>query len=108
MPFLVSEAKLADVPAISAIFRSDVPAPFMRLCLGSIHSSALTGSQSDNISDDMSEEDQLWLIARDSESGKTASFAQWQLPKDEVDYAEEQDTAQLVRPFKLILRQQQS
>lgn len=96
MPFLVSEAKLADVPAITAIFRSDEPAPFMRLCLGSVHSSALDVNQSDSISDDMQEEDQLWLIARDSESGKTASFAQWQLPKEEVDHVGEQDAAQLV------------
>lgn len=96
MPFLVSEAKLADVPAITAIFRNDEPAPFMRLCLGSVHSSALSVKQADNITDEMHEDDQLWLVARDSESGKTASFAQWRLPKEEADSHEEQDAAELV------------
>lgn len=96
MPFLVSEATLADVPAITAIFRSDEPAPFMRLCLGAVHSSALSVKQADVISDEMQEEDQLWLMARDKESGKTASFAQWQLPKEEADSVDEQSDAELV------------
>ncbi|GAB7351016.1 hypothetical protein MBLNU459_g1506t1 [Dothideomycetes sp. NU459] len=95
MPFLVSEATLADVPAITSIFRADAPTSFMRLCLGSVHPSALNVKQSDRIADEMHEEDQLWLIARDAESGRTASFAQWRLPKEEPDDAAQDNAADL-------------
>lgn len=83
MPFTISEATHADIPAISRIFLMDGEehTPFMQLCLGSVDRNAINMRQSNSITGTLEDPTMKWFIARDQESKKTAAFAQWQLPK---------------------------
>lgn len=81
MPWTVSDATLADVPAITSIFSHDEPTPFLKLCLGSSNVLALNFKQSDHIIQCLQDSAEKWIVARD-EHNKIASFAQWQLPEE--------------------------
>lgn len=85
MPFITAEATSADIPAIASIFLMDGEGPnsFMQLCLGSVNRNAINHRQSERIAEGMEDKSLTWLVARDQESKKTASFAQWQIPKEE-------------------------
>ena len=83
MPVVITEATSADVPAITSIFLTDGegPSSLMQMCLGTSSRDAVNMRQADGIAEGMEDPGLKWLVARDSESKKTISFAHWQLPK---------------------------
>lgn len=94
MPWKVSEATLADIPAITSIYSHDEPTPFIKLCLGSLNILALNYNQAERVAQGLRNPEESWIVARD-EKNKIASFAEWQLPKAEVE-TEEEMTEELV------------
>jgi hypothetical protein len=91
----VSEATLADVPAITSIYTHDEPTtPFLKLCLGSLNVLALNFNQAQRIADSLQDPEETWFVARD-ERHKIASFVQWQLPKAQAE-TEDQMAEELV------------
>ncbi|KEQ94900.1 hypothetical protein AUEXF2481DRAFT_226298 [Aureobasidium subglaciale EXF-2481] len=84
MTWKISEATLADVPAITSIYSHDEPTPFIKLCLGSLNVLALNFNQAARIANSLQDPEEAWFVARD-ERNKIASFAEWQMPKDEAD-----------------------
>lgn len=94
MSWKVSDATLADVPAITSIYSHDEPTPFIKLCLGSLNVLALNFNQAARIADSLQDSDEAWLVARD-ERNRIASFAEWQMPREEAD-TEEQMAEELV------------
>ncbi|KAL1303003.1 hypothetical protein AAFC00_003319 [Neodothiora populina] len=93
MPWGISEATPADIPTITSIFLSEDESanPFMQLCLGSVNRYAVNMRQSTRISEALNDPDTKYMIARDRDSKKTASFAQWQLPRPPGDAVPEMD-----------------
>ena len=94
MPWKVSDATLADVPAITSIFSHDEPSPFAKLCLGSSNVLALNFNQADRVIRSLQDSAEKWIVARD-EHNKIARFAQWQLPEE----TQEQVVGELVPRF---------
>lgn len=88
MSWKVSEATLADVPAITSIYSQDEPTPFLELCLGSSNLLALNYNQATRITESLQDPEQSWFVSR-NERNKIVSFAEWQLPKDEADSEEQ-------------------
>ncbi|KAG9645044.1 hypothetical protein KCU64_g11086, partial [Aureobasidium melanogenum] len=93
MSWKVSEATLADVPAITSIYSHDEPTPFLELCLGSLNVLALNYNQATRITESLQDPEQAWFVSR-NERNKIVSFAEWQLPKDEADSGEQMAQAQ--------------
>lgn len=93
MPFLVADATPADIPAICSIFLMDGedPSPIMVLSLGSVNRTAINMRQASRIQADLDDTGVKYIIARDQETKKTASFAQWQLPKPDGQDEEDAD-----------------
>ncbi|KAI4731831.1 hypothetical protein E4T49_00057 [Aureobasidium sp. EXF-10728] len=88
MSWKVSQATLADVPAITSIYSHDEPTPFIELCLGSLNMLALNFNQAAHIAESLQDPEQSWFVARD-ERNRIVSFAEWHLPKDETDSEEQ-------------------
>ena len=82
MSFRITAATAADIPAITSIFAQEEPPSFMQLCLGSVNVTAVNVKQSDRVAQGLHNPREKWLVARDGEHNRTASFAEWQLPGD--------------------------
>ncbi|KAG9548650.1 hypothetical protein KCU71_g15592, partial [Aureobasidium melanogenum] len=101
MAWKVSEATLADVPAITSVYSHDEPTPFLELCLGSLNVLALNYNQATRITESLQDPEQAWFVSRD-ERNKIVSFAEWQLPKDEAGSGEQmtQELAQAQEAYE--------
>ena len=90
MPFTTRQATAGDVPAIAKIFLSDETSSFLLLQLGTVDPAVLNGGMTDRLSESIQKPDQVYLIAQDDETGEIVSFAQWALPRDEMEEVVEQ------------------
>lgn len=59
----------------------EAPSALMQLCLGKLDRDAINMRQANRIAEAMNDPLMRWVIARDGDTKKTASFAQWQFPK---------------------------
>ena len=83
MPFKIEQATVEDAAAIAEIFTSDEVSSIYRLQLGTIDPSVFSDGMTRRIAEGIEKPDQVYIIARDQETGKVASYSQWVLPKDE-------------------------
>lgn len=101
MPFVVDKATPADIPALTSILLADdPPSPFTQLMLGAVDARAINMRLAARTAKGIDDPTEMWLVARDEQTKKTASFAQWQLPRDEADDDDDDDDlseADLVR-----------
>lgn len=86
MPFQVREANVEDASSIAAVLLSAETEPLMRLQLGSADSDVLNKNFKGKLKRSIAEGPrQKWIVARDEESGRIISYAQWELPRSEDD-----------------------
>jgi len=82
MPFTISEATTADAAGIAAVFASHQSSNFTRLQLGTVNPADLRKDLKERITKSIAETpDQIYVIAKDGETGEVASYAQWFSPK---------------------------
>ena len=91
MPFDVEEASVEDAAEIAQVLISSGTSSFFRLQLGSIDPASLNVGMTEKIAEDMRKEDRVYVVARDQETGKIMSYAQWILPKEKDEVVTEQD-----------------
>ena len=82
MPFTIEEAANEDAAAIAKVFVSDETSDFLRLQLGTVDPTVLNEGMTERIREGIATEDQIYVVARDEETGQIVSYAQWVLPKD--------------------------
>ena len=85
MPFTVEKATVNDAVDIAKIFLSDSTSDFLRLQLGTVDPATLNEGFTERLTESLQQHGQVYIVARDCETGEIVSYAQWRLPRDEVD-----------------------
>lgn len=84
MPFQIQEASTEDSSSIAAVLLSAETEPLMRLQLGTADPDVLNKNFEEKLKKSIGEASkQKWIVARDEESGRIISYAQWELPRSE-------------------------
>ena len=85
MPFVVERATINDVADIAKIFLSDSTSDFLRLQLGTVDPATLNEGFTERLTESLQQDGQVYIVARDRDTGEIVSYAQWKLPRDQMD-----------------------
>jgi ribosomal protein S18 acetylase RimI-like enzyme len=85
----ISEVRPSDADAIASLFASSWTSTFSRLQFGHVESQTLAVAMTPRIARQMTEPNSLFLVARQTETDEVLSIAQWTVPADEPQQAQE-------------------
>ena len=91
MPFTIKQATIEDARDIASTFLSNGTDHFLRLQLGTVDPAVLREGLTGRLRESIEREGQVYIIARDDESGHVVSYAQWTLPRNEMEFVVEQN-----------------
>lgn len=96
MPYTIERATTEDAPAIAKIFLSNESDSFLQLQFGTADPEALSDDTAESLVESIEKEGQVFIVARDDDSGEVVGYAQWSLPRDEFEMVMMQ-TPQVIR-----------
>lgn len=82
MPFTIEEATPDHAPAIAKIFLSNETDEFLKLQFGTVDPAVMRQGLTERLAENIKASGQVYVIARDEETGEVASYCSWTLPRD--------------------------
>lgn len=83
MPPKIEQAAPSDAAAIAKIFLSNETDEFLRLQFGTVEPGIMNSGLIDRLTENIKTSGQVYVIARDEETGEIVSYASWTLPRAE-------------------------
>lgn len=83
MPFALSTADPSHAAAIAKIFLSNETDDFLRLQFGSVDPGVMSRGLAERLAENIATSGQVYIVARDEETGDVVSYCSWTLPRGE-------------------------